>query len=124
MKKLLAKIKRFCMSIWLELKDIKTLIILFIVSVIMYIPSILGGVIYLVTGSKLALGIAVVYVAFWAGPFTPFIPIAIFITLTIKRYLVRKNQKECDEIEESIQKEKEKISKDLHKIADKSKKDD
>jgi hypothetical protein len=74
---------------WLkeECKDWRTILIFFIVCVIMYIPTWGGYLVYFIFKPKVALTVASVYAAFWLGPFTPFIGIAIAITLVIKKIM-------------------------------------
>lgn len=79
------KIKNFCKSIWNECKDVKTLILLIIVIIIAYSPVWLGYTLYFIFRWKWCIVVATGYLAFWAGPFTPFFPLCIAVTLFIKR---------------------------------------
>lgn len=87
------KIKRFFKNIWEECKDVKTLIILLIVILIVYSPVWGGYLLYFIFKLNIFLVVATACAAFWAGPFTPFFPLCIAITLAIKKLLKRKNRK-------------------------------
>lgn len=90
-QKMIAIIKR-------EFKDPLTLPIFLIVLVVMYAPCWASVLIYFFTGSAVALGVATAYVAFWAGPFTPFFPLCFAISFAIHRF-IRKHilKKEFDD---------------------------
>ena len=74
---------------WLkeECKDWKTFAIFLIVIIIMYMPVWGGYLLYYIFKWKIALTTASVVMAFWLGPFTPFFPLAITITLFIKKIM-------------------------------------
>lgn len=76
-----------------ECKDWRTFVIFFIVSFILYAPTWGGYLYYFILKSKWAFSMASVYAAFWLGPFTPFWPICIAITLGIKRLMEKKENK-------------------------------
>jgi len=78
------RIKNFCKSIWNDCKDVKTLVLLIIVIIVAYSPVWLGYLLYLIFKWKWCAVMATGYLAFWAGPFTPFFPLCIAVTLFIK----------------------------------------
>lgn len=80
---------------WLkeECKDWRTFVIFIIVLVIMYAPVWLGYLLYYILGLKWCMVIATIALTFWAGPFTPFFPIAIAVTLFIKKIIKNKVKK-------------------------------
>ena len=82
---------------WLkeECKDWKTLIVLICVVAVMYAPVWLGYLLYFIFKWNWCLVMASVTLAFWFGPLTPFFPICIGITLSIKKIMqVKKRKKE------------------------------
>ncbi len=79
---------------WLkrECKDWKTFAIFLIVIIVMYLPVWGGYLLYYIFKWKIALTTASIVMTFWFGPFTPFFPLAITITLFIKRIMqINKN---------------------------------
>ena len=90
--KLKDKIVRFCRWTWQECKDIKTLLLLFLVIIVVYSPVWGGYLLHALFGWKWASVVASACLIFWAGPFTPFFPICIGITLAIKRWMGRKKE--------------------------------
>ena len=90
-KKLFEKLKNkfinFCKWVWSECKDWHTLALFAIVVVLMYAPVWLGYILYFVFKSKWAMGVASAYLLFWAGPFTPYFPLCIAITLSLKKLI-------------------------------------
>jgi len=80
---------------WLkeECKDWRTLVIFIIVLVIMYLPVWLGYLLYYILNWKWCMVMATVVLTFWAGPFTPFFPLAIAVTLFIKKIMKIKEKK-------------------------------
>lgn len=70
-----------------ECKDWKTFLILLCVIIIMYVPVWGGYLMYFIFKWTWCLTMATVTLAFWAGPITPFFPIAIAITLSIKKIM-------------------------------------
>ena len=81
---------------WLkeEWKDWRILSIFLIVLVVMYAPVWLGYLFYFIFGFKWCMIMATAVLTFWAGPFTPFFPIVIAITLFIKKIMkIKKNRK-------------------------------
>jgi len=90
-QKIWEKVRNFCKAIWYECKDAKTLILLIIVIIIAYSPVWLGYMFYFIFKWKWCLIVATGYLAFWAGPFTPFFPLCIAVTLFIKHKIFPKN---------------------------------
>lgn len=74
---------------WLkeECKDWRTFFILICVIIVLYIPVWGGYLLYFLFKWNWCLTMANLFVAFWAGPFTPFFPLAIAITLSIKKIM-------------------------------------
>ncbi len=89
---MIKKFKNFIKNILVQLKDIKTIIIFIVVLLVMYFPA--YGFYFLsiiLKKSSLAI-IATSYIAFWAGPFTPFFPICIAITFAIKKLFFKQKK--------------------------------
>ncbi len=83
------KIINFCKWIWLQVKDWHNLIILGVVFPCFFALCVLivAFALFLADG-KIHLIIATSSViAFWVGPFTPFWPICIAITLGIRKFI-------------------------------------
>lgn len=78
---------RFCKNIWNECKDWRTVAILLVVITIVYSPAWGGYLLYWIFGFKWCLPVATAWLAFWAGPMTPFFPLCIGIALGIKKLL-------------------------------------
>ena len=97
MKKLLNKLweKTKSLFIWIyqQLKDVKTFVLFAIVFVIMaagvWVPYLLA----IITNNTYLWGIVSAVWLFWAGPFTPFIPLCITITLFIKKIYTNINRR-------------------------------
>lgn len=79
---------------WLkeECKDWRTIVVFICVIIIMYAPVWAGYLLYFIFRWNWCAVMATVVLTFWAGPFTPFFPLAIAITLCIKK-LIQINQK-------------------------------
>lgn len=90
--KLKDKCIRFCQWIWQECKDIKTFFLLLIVIAVVYSPVWIGYLFNIVFGWKWASVISSAYLLLGVGPFTPFFPICIGITLYIKRWTEHRTQ--------------------------------
>lgn len=88
--KLKDKFIRFCRWVWQECKDIKTFLLLLLVIAVVYSPVWGGYLLYAAFGWEWASVMASACLVFWAGPFTPFFPICIGITLSIKRRAERR----------------------------------
>ncbi len=81
------KFIKFCKWVWKECKDWRTVVIFVIVVVVMYSPVWGGYLCHAAFGWKWCSVMATAYLAFWAGPFTPFFPMCIAITLGIRRLI-------------------------------------
>lgn len=86
-EKIKTKFINFCKWIWNECKDWHTLVLLIIVVVLMYTPVWGGYLLHILFGVKWGSVVATAYLAFWAGPFTPYFPLCIAITFGIKRLI-------------------------------------
>lgn len=84
------KIRRFVRGILDDCKDVRTLILLAVVIVVVYSPVWLCYLLYYLFRWRWCLVAATTVLAFWAGPFTPFFPLCIAITLWIKRHFLKK----------------------------------
>lgn len=80
---------------WLkkECKDWTTLIVFICVIIVMYMPIWGGYLLYYIFRWNWCLVMASVTFAFWFGPLTPFFPICIAITLSIKKLIEVKKRK-------------------------------
>lgn len=94
--KLKDKFFSFCRWIWKECKDVKTFLLFLLVIAVVYSPVWGGHLLSAIFGWKWATAMASACLVFWAGPFTPFFPICVGITLSIKRLIKwrTKNQNE------------------------------
>lgn len=79
------KVKNFLKWIWNECKDWHTIVILLCVIVVMYFPVWGCYLLYALLGWTWCSVVASACLVFWAGPFTPFFPLCIAITLSIKK---------------------------------------
>lgn len=93
------KAKKLWRYIKSEIKDVKTFIIFGIVVAVVYSPVWLCYILYFIFKWKWCFVVASSCLAFWAGPFTPFFPLCIAITLGIKRILRKFFLKKSDEPE-------------------------
>ena len=93
MKDIKERIKKFIKWVIEECKDWKTIVILFIVMLIVYLPTWGGYLFYFIFKWKWCFAVATGYFAFWMGPFTPFFPLCIAIALGIKRKIEIQNSK-------------------------------
>ena len=82
---MIKKLKNFVKNILVQLKDVKTIIIFIIVLLVMYFPAYGFYFLSIILKKASFAIIATSYIAFWAGPFTPFFPICIAITFAIKK---------------------------------------
>ena len=80
-----------------ECKDWKTLIVLICVIAIMYSPVWLGYLLYYIFKWNWCIVMGAVTFAFWFGPFTPFFPLCIAITLFIKKIMQVKKRKKGEQ---------------------------
>lgn len=91
--KLKDKVINFCRWVWSECKDVKTFLLLLGVIAVVYSPVWVGYLLSAMFGWTWASVMASACLVFWAGPFTPFFPICIAITLSIKRWSERRKKK-------------------------------
>lgn len=89
MYKLLCKFLRFIKRLLKELKDPLNIIVYAIVLLLFFSPSIIGYLMVLLGANPANVAWATAYMLFWAGPFTPAIPIQLAITFAIARPLRR-----------------------------------
>lgn len=82
-KSLWQKIKDFFKAILVKLNDWTNVIIYLFVLIVFFLPCILA----FIWPSKTLTAIAIAYVAFWAGPITPAMPIQFAITFGIRALL-------------------------------------
>lgn len=93
--KKVVKEKSIDIFIWLkeECKDWKTFLILICVIIVLHIPVWGGYLLYFLFKWNWCLAMANFLIVFWMGPFTPFFPLAIAITLSIKKIMRVANNK-------------------------------
>ena len=72
------------------LKDARNWLIFAAVYAVMTAPTWAGWLLFLVTGDPWHLTYSSAYMAFWALPFTPLIPLCIVITMGIRKLIHRK----------------------------------
>lgn len=96
MSEIKEKIKNFLKWIWKECKDWHTVVLLLCVIVVMYFPVWGGFLLHALVGWKWCSAVASAYMVFWAGPFTPFFPLCIGITLSLKKALEVRKQKKAE----------------------------
>ena len=89
MRKLLSRLWTFVKHILHELKDPLNIIVYFFVLAIFFSPTIVGYIMVLFGANPAHVTWATAYMLFWAGPFTPAIPIQLAITFAIARPLRR-----------------------------------
>ena len=94
MEKISCWIHKIIQIIKEELKDPFTFLLFFIVMVVMYSPAWGGYLLYFMSKQVWFAALASAYVAFWAGPFTPFFPLCIALTLWIRRVLFKITERE------------------------------
>ncbi len=80
---------------WLkeECTDWKTLVVFLCVVAVVYMPVWGGYLLYYMFKWNWCLAMASITFTFWVGPFTPFFPICIAITLFLKKIMEQKNIK-------------------------------
>lgn len=88
-RKIIDKIKNFLKWIWSECKDWRTVLLLVAVIVVVYSPVWVCYLLYIVFRWSWSFAVATAVLAFWAGPFSPFFPICIAITLGIKKRVLK-----------------------------------
>ena len=92
------KLKKLWRYIKSEITDVKTFIIFAIVVAVVYSPVWLCYILYFVFKWKWCFVVASSCLAFWAGPFTPFFPLCIAITLGIKKIMRKVFQKKAEKL--------------------------
>lgn len=83
---MLEKLKNWLHKTWIQLDNWQTAVLFVVVVVVMYLPVWGGYLLYFLFHFHWALYMATAVMAFWAGPFTPFFPLCIAITLAIKKF--------------------------------------
>ena len=83
------KFVKFVKHILKELKDPLNIVVYLFVILIFFSPTIVGYIIILCGANPAHVAWATAYMLFWAGPFTPAIPIQFVITFSISRPLRR-----------------------------------
>lgn len=92
LSKLRKKIAAFFRWIWGECRDWRTVVLLLAVVAVVYSPVWVGYLLKLIFGWNWAAVMATAVLLFWAGPFTPFFPLCIAITLALKRWLEKRKE--------------------------------
>ncbi len=92
------KLKKLWRYIKSEITDVKTFIIFAIVVAVVYSPVWLCYILYFAFKWKWCFVVASSCLAFWAGPFTPFFPLCIAITLGIKKIMRKIFQKKAEKL--------------------------
>lgn len=100
------KTKDLFNRVWSVCKDRRTVVLFICVVIVVYSPVWGGYLLYAIFGWKWCAALASACVAFWAGPFTPFFPLCIGVTLSIKKVAHIKNKKlspkDDDAVEQSF----------------------
>lgn len=91
--KIKEKTINFCKWVWQECKDWHTLVLFLVVVFLMYTPVWGGYLLHILFDIKWGSVVATAYLAFWAGPFTPYFPLCIAITLGIKKLIEKVKSK-------------------------------
>ena len=94
---MLKKCKAVFRRLWASCRDARTIALFFVVVIVLYTPAWGGLFLYAVTNNDLYLAAATSYVLFWAGPFTPFFPLCLAITLGLRRLLRRRAERRKDQ---------------------------
>lgn len=63
---------------------------------VMYLPVWGGYLLHAIFGWAWCSAVASAYLLFWAGPFTPFFPVCMGITLSIKKVMQKKSRKQSE----------------------------
>lgn len=79
------RIGRFFRWLWSECRDWRTAVLLVVVVAVLYAPVWGGYLLALLFDWEWAAVAATAVLAFWGGPFTPFFPLCIAITLFLKK---------------------------------------
>ena len=110
--KLIRKLKDLIVWIWHECKDWRTVLLLIAVIIVMYSPVWVCYLLFFIFKWKWSFVVATAILAFWAGPFSPFIVICVSITLAIKRkikWTVHKVEDTVHKVEDKVHKVEEKM---------------
>ena len=91
--KMKKRFKELLISLWTQLKEKTNLIIFACVLAVVYAPTWLVGLLGIIFQNAGMIAVALAYAVFWAGPFTPFFPIVIAITFTIRKIINKFNDK-------------------------------
>ena len=83
------KFIKFVKYILKELKDPLNIVVYLFVLLVFFSPTIVGYIMVLCGANLAHVTWATAYMLFWAGPFTPAIPIQLVITFSISRPLRR-----------------------------------
>ncbi len=92
-RKLWEKVKAFFRWILDECRDWRTVVLLIAVVVAVYSPVWVGYLLKLIFGWQWAAVMATAVLVFWAGPFTPFFPVCVALTLAIKKWWEKRKKK-------------------------------
>ena len=93
MNQLRDKAIRFLTRIKAECGNRETVILFALVVAVMYCPVWGGYLLYAIFRWKWCFAMASAYLVFWAGPFTPFFPVCVAITLFVKKLVKRRREK-------------------------------
>ena len=93
MNQLRDKAIRFFAKIKAECSNRETVLLFALVVAVMYCPVWGGYLLYAIFRWKWCFAMASAYLVFWAGPFTPFFPLCIAITLFLKKVMRKRNRK-------------------------------
>ena len=92
-RKLWEKVKAFFRWILDECRDWRTVVLLIAVVATVYSPVWVGYLLKLIFGWHWASVMATAVLVFWAGPFTPFFPVCVALTLAIKKWWEKRKKK-------------------------------
>lgn len=92
-RKLWEKVKAFFRWILDECRDWRTVVLLIAVVAAVYSPVWVGYLLKLIFGWRWAAVMATAVLVFWAGPFTPFFPVCVALTLAIKKWWEKRKKK-------------------------------
>lgn len=84
--RLKARLAAFFRWLWGECRDWRTVVLLVAVCAVVYLPVWGGYLLQLLFGWHWAGVMATAVLVFWAGPFTPFFPLCVALTLSIKHW--------------------------------------
>ena len=99
MKKLFGFIKKkvieFFSWIWQECKDWRTFVLLVIVCIVVGLPVWGGYLLWFITEWAWTLAVATALLAFWWLPGAPYFAVCVAITLAIKRFFEKRQEKKA-----------------------------